>query len=206
MTAKTLLFGGSFDPVHCGHLIVSRAAAEAMEARRVLLVPAAANPLKDGPHASGADRMAMLNAAVADDELFDVCDVELHRPPPSYTIDTVEALGEGELALLVGVDSLAEFAKWHRVGDLVRRVEVCVACRPPDGPEQVERRIEQLREELGQSGRGLRARPVVTPQIEISSTDLRARVGQGRPIRYCVPQVVAEYIRARGLYRSAGGA
>lgn len=202
-TAHVMIFGGSFDPVHIGHLVVARAAAEAITAQRVLLVPTAANPLKTGPQASGDDRLAMLHAAVAGDELFTVSDIEIQRGLPSYTIDTVEAIlagadRPGRLSLLIGADSLDDLPRWHRVEDLLEAAEVHLAVRPPDGAEQVARKLQAMGEPFASC---LGGRVLETPLVDISATAIRRRVSQGLSVRYLVPEPVREVIATRGLYR-----
>ena len=113
MRRVLVLFGGSFDPVHHGHLIVARAVAELRGFNRITLVPAAQSPHKRDAHASAEHRLAMLRLAVEDDELFDICDSEVKRSPPSYSIDTVEALrsqhgGDVELHWVIGADMLID--------------------------------------------------------------------------------------------------
>ena len=135
-----LVFGGTFDPVHNGHLIVARAVAEQRGFGRVVLIPAAAPPHKPGPAATGPQRLEMLQAAVAGEALFEVCDLELHRSGPSYTIDTVNALQEGagnalRIHLLIGTDMLRELPSWHRVAELLERAEILTALRRSDPAE-----------------------------------------------------------------------
>jgi len=201
--AHTMIFGGSFDPVHIGHLVVARAAAEAIGAGRVVLMPTAANPLKTGPQASPEDRLTMLALAVVEDEFFAVSDIELRRGQPSYTIDTVEAIQAGpdrpdRLSLLIGADSLEDLPKWHRVEDLLEAAEIHLAVRPPDGPEQLARKIEAMGEPF--AGR-LGGKVLETPLVDISATAIRSRLGRGQPIRYLVPEAVRRYIAERNLYR-----
>jgi nicotinate-nucleotide adenylyltransferase len=186
----TLLFGGSFDPVHNGHLITAASAANEIGAHRVLLMPAAVSPHKTAnvPRASARDRLVMLKLAAASSKLLEVSDLELLRPPPSYTIDTVEALRAAEPAedfvLLIGADQIPKFDAWHRAADLRKLVQVAILARPGS----------QLALPAG-------TRSVAAPLVDISSTDIRSRVKAGQSIDGLVPPAVVEYIREHGLYR-----
>jgi nicotinate-nucleotide adenylyltransferase len=213
MAGGVCLFGGTFDPVHHGHLIVARAVAEKLGFARITLIPANTPPHKPPACASAADRLAMVKLAVQGDELFDVCDLELNRQGPSYTLDTLQALqprlgvgpgpgpGLGEkLHWLIGADSLADLPHWHRVGEVLELASILVAARPINGGAETalsalagkleERHLRHLREGL-----------VATPLIDISSTDIRRRVRAGQSIRYLVPDAVARYIVEHRLYR-----
>jgi nicotinate-nucleotide adenylyltransferase len=201
---RRLLFGGSFDPVHTGHLEVARAAARALGAERVSLIPAADAPHKPGAaRASGADRLAMCRLAVAGDPLFDVLDAEVRRGGVSYTIDTVRELLGGPLRgdqvlLLVGQDQLRDLARWREAAALVALVPVAVAPRPG----AAEPPWEEIESAFGRDAAdGIRRRLLPIAPVDVSSTDVRRRVAEGRSIRCRVPDAVADYIEARGLYR-----
>lgn len=181
------IFGGSFDPVHHGHLIVARAAREQLGLAEVRFVPAGRQPLKQGHAAGPADRLAMLEAAVAGEPGFAVDPLELERPGPSYTVETLAALAERHpgvpLVLLLGADAAADFAKW----------------RDPAGIRALARVVVLTRD--GARGAGPADLEVVrVPAVEISATAIRARVRAGQSIRWLVPDGVAALIAARGLY------
>lgn len=205
---KALLFGGSFDPVHHGHLIIVRAVAEQIGAGRVWLIPAARPPHKpQRVLAPGEDRLEMCRLAVAGDVLFEVSDCELVRGGPSYTLLTVRhfarTLGVGaELFWLIGSDSLAELGSWYRVRELVNECTLVTARRSgatvPDAAA--------LGAIVGaQAAARIQRYILPTPQIDISATEIRERVRLGRDIRYLVPPAVAEYIASRGLYGARPG-
>jgi nicotinate-nucleotide adenylyltransferase len=188
----TGLLGGSFDPVHFGHLIAADRAAEALGLERVLFVPCARQPLKaGGPVASGAHRQAMLELAIAGHPGFAVETLELARPgpEPSYTVDTLHALRDrwpGErLVLLLGADAAADLRRWRAVDEVVRLAEVAALTRP-GAPEVAS---------------GLVRYVVATPAIEISASDIRARCLAGKSIRFLVPDAVAAYIARHRLYQ-----
>ena len=183
------LFGGSFDPVHHGHLIVARVAAEALGLEALRFVPAREQPFKRGQHgASAAQRAAMLDLAVQGAPGFSVERAELERPGPSYTVDTLSALHEREpglqLVLLLGADAANEIEAWHRAEEIPVLATVVVFARAG---------VPVPRSRLV-------ARSIEVPAIEISATEIRRRVREGRSIRYWVPDAVAEYVSRHQLY------
>jgi nicotinate-nucleotide adenylyltransferase len=201
---KLLLFGGSFNPTHHGHLIVARYVAEHLGARRVVLVPSAVPPHKqDQPLAPAKHRLAMCKLAVAGEPRFEVSDCEIGRPGPSYTIDTVSFFRAQvgammEICWLVGMDSLSELGLWHRSAELVDQCTIVTAARPGAAPPS--------RADLAVHFRGdridkLLSQIVESPRIDIASTDIRARVRTGRSIRYLVPECVRAYVEEHGLYK-----
>lgn len=200
----TLLFGGTFDPVHHGHLITAQAALEALGAERCLLIPAALSPHKlTRQSAPAADRLAMLRLAIAGQAAFAVEDFELAREGPSYTVDTVAALrarqpGE-RWTLLMGADQLPLLHTWHRASELLEQTEVALLARPgfplEAGLAAAERAFSPAVAER------LRRAVVRAPQIDISATVIRQRVAQGASIRYLAPEAVVDYIASHGLYR-----
>jgi nicotinate-nucleotide adenylyltransferase len=206
------LFGGTFDPIHLGHLLAAQEAHERLGLARLILMPACRRPHKDRPVAtSPADRLQMLRLAVADDARFEVSDLEIRRGGQSYTIDTVTALrrsetSEGiraaaarEIVLLVGSDSVPELPAWHRIGELADLCTLVVMARPGFSTGD----LQPLRRALSQEQVArIAANLLPIPLIEISSTEVRARVAAGRSIRYLVPAPVAGYIAERGLYRT----
>ncbi len=202
--AGILLFGGSFDPVHFGHLIVSADAAEQIDAGRVVLIPSAHPPHKQGQTLSpAAERLEMCRLAVADDPRFEVSDWEVHQPGPNYTLHTVRHFrqtlpADTVLYWLIGMDSLAELATWYCVGELLEACTLVTAGRP--GFEQPD--LTPLMDLLSPAQiRKLEGHALQTPLIDIGATDIRARVRAGRSIRHLVPEPVRQYILERGLYR-----
>ena len=205
MPQRIVLFGGTFDPVHNGHLIVARSVAEQRRFDRVCLVPSANPPHKASVRAPGADRLAMLRLAIEGEELFDVSDAEIRRQGPSYTIDTIAALRrqagpDAQLHLIVGADMLADLPTWYRVDELVRMVRIVVAARPP-----WQQRMGEILAGLGERFPAefvaqTAASVLPTPLLDISSTDVRRRVAEGRSIRYLVPEAVRQYILEHGIY------
>ena len=183
------LFGGSFDPVHVGHLVAAEAAGEALDAR-VRFLPARVQPFKRAAHgASPEQRAAMLDLAVAGNPRLAVERIELTLPAPSYTVRTLQVLAEREpgnrFTLLLGADAAAELAAWYQVDALPALADVVVFARPGAPPP----RHAAIR------------RVVQVPAVDVSATMIRERVRQARSIRYLVPDAVRDYIAARGLYR-----
>ena len=182
---KIAIYGGTFDPVHHAHLILARDALETLGVDEVIFVPAAISPLKKAaPIASSESRLAMLRAAVKGESRFSVEDCELRRPPPSYTIDTVEELrgrnSDAAIYCLVGEDNVARLTKWHRFAELEKMVRFIVLDRTGQPPSH--------------------SYPVIERKIDIAATEIRKRVASGRSIRYLVPPAVEEIIRREKLY------
>jgi nicotinate-nucleotide adenylyltransferase len=182
------IFGGSFDPVHHGHLITARALLERLGLDQVRLVAAGRQPLKGGGHAApAADRAAMVELAVAGEPGLAADRLEVEREGPSYTVDTLRALRErqpgAELTVMLGSDAAREFPRW-KDPEGIRGLAQVVLFHRPGAP------VPDL---------GLPA--VAVPQVEISATAIRARVKAGLSIRYLVPEPVADYIATRRLYR-----
>jgi len=194
---RRLCFGGSFNPIHHGHLLCARAAAEAAGFERIVLIPNSMSPLKLGANevAAPEHRLAMCRLAVKGDDGFEVEDLELSRPGPSYTIDTARQLrrqGWDRVHWLIGADMVALLPKWHEPDALLKEVDFVVMARPghPIPRSALPPAVQQLSDNL-----------VRVKQIEISSTEVRSRVMAGKSIRYLVPPAVGDYIARHGLYR-----
>lgn len=183
------LFGGSFDPVHHGHLIVAQVAVEALSLDTLRFVPAREQPFKQGRHRSSPKhRAAMLSLAIAGNPAFALERSELERPGPSYTVHTLEDLRRrrpnSELVLLLGADAAAELGAWHEAARIPQLARVVVFARPGASvPSSAS--IAQV---------------IEVPAIDVSATEIRRRVHRGRSIRYWVPDAVAEYIIRHRLY------
>jgi nicotinate-nucleotide adenylyltransferase len=198
------LFGGTFDPIHYGHLIVAEEIRHALALNEVLFLPAGEPPHKRGWTISPtADRVAMTRLAIADNAAFGLCLLDVERAGPSFTADTLEALARqrpaAEIYFIMGEDSLAELPTWHAPERILRAARLAVALRPG-----VTADLSRLERAL--PGVTARVSLVPTPEVGIAARDLRQRVAAGRPIRYQVPPAVEAYIREHGLYRQAGPA
>lgn len=201
------VLGGSFDPVHAGHLHAARAAQRAFALDRVVFVPAARAPHKPGgPLASGLDRATMLELAIGRERGWLVSTLELERDGPSYTIDTLRALrGElgleeqDELHLILGGDNLAAFPQWRAFSEILQLAQPIVVVRAGDEREVLTALQERWGEQVaGRIERGLVREPIV----EVSASDLRATLARGEDPGSAVPPAVLEYIRSRGIYRT----
>lgn len=195
------ILGGTFDPPHVGHLWLATLAADAMALDRVLFMPAAQPPHKVGqPVSRATDRLLMTRLAIAGDPLLELCPIEMERPGPSYTIDSVDELerlypDDTTLFLVMAADSLAQIDTWREPDRLLERIEWIVGPRPGDPlPER-----DALAARFGDGAS--RIHLLEGPSLDVSSTALRQRVADGHPIRYLVPRGVEELITERGLYR-----
>ena len=193
---RCLCFGGSFNPIHHGHLIGARAVAEAAGFDQVILIPSALPPHKLGASAMAPaeHRLAMCRLAVEGDSMFEVDDLELTRKGPSYTIDTarhLRARGWQEVHWLIGADTVPLLPEWHEPDALLNEVSFVVMARPGH---------EIQWEKLPPALRTLRSNVVSAPLIDIRATELRRRVAAGQSIRYLTPPPVCDYIAARRLY------
>ncbi len=180
------IYGGSFDPIHHAHLILAREALETLAFDEVIFVLAAQSPHKQNRAPTGiAVRWEMLTAAISDEPGFAASRLEIDRPPPSYSVETMEALRaahpEAQLFFLIGEDNLPDLSTWHRFADLQKLVQFIVLDR---SGEEVEY-----------------AYPAIRRKIDISATTIRKRVASGQSIRYLVPEAVEEIIRRENLYQ-----
>jgi nicotinate-nucleotide adenylyltransferase len=198
------ILGGTFDPIHVGHLAIAERARETHDLAGVEFVPAARNPLKDsGPSASPTDRVAMVELAIAGSDRFRVSRIELERDPPSYTVDTLEALyeagsyagtGRPEPVLILSVEALRGLRDWHRVGRILELARVAVVPRrgyPSPERDWIDATFP---------GRSERFVLLDGPDLGHSASDIRARAADGRSIRYLVPDVVEAWILRYAVY------
>ena len=194
------VLGGTFDPIHIGHLIMAEEARVRHALERVLFVPARVPPHKiKHAFSPDADRLQMVRLATEDHPGFAFSTVDLDREGPSFTLDTLRLLGaqygeQAELFFIMGMDSLAGLETWCRPREIMRLARFIVITRPDYGVDlaDLEKRLPGITSVTDL---------LDTVHIGISSTDLRQRVRHGLPIRYQVPACVEDYIRARGLYR-----
>ena len=191
------LMGGTFDPIHLGHLAVAEEAREVLALDRIRFVPAGRPPHKpSGDVTSVEHRVEMVELAIADNPAFELRRIEVDRPGPSYTVDTVEALtADGDrLTVILSAETFAELPTWHEPWRLFEAARVAVAPRwgyPAPDPGWLAATFP---------GREDRVSYLEGPRLGVSSTALRARVATGRSIRYLVPAPVAAYIAANNLY------
>jgi len=197
---KIIVFGGTFDPVHNGHIKLARSAKNMLRADKVLLIPAAVSPHKSHTTtASAQDRLEMLRLATANEPDIQISDLEIKRPPPSYTWDTIQSLQKqfptDDFVLLIGADQLPKLHTWHKIGELLAAVKTAVLPRegtfieenPPD-------------KSLAPWWPEIKKNVLELSKIDISATDIRQRVAKGLSIHGLVHPDVERYIEERHLY------
>ena len=197
------ILGGMFNPPHVGHLVCAQEAHAQLGLDAVLFMPVAVPPHKDAGEDPGAElRLELCRLAVRGDERFAVSRLEVQRGGPSFTVDTLSALRErhpeDQLIFIAGGDMAASLPTWREPGRVLELADFAVAERRGAVREDVVERWRAL-------GEAARREPLFLdmPRVDVSSSEVRRRVRDGRPVRYLVPDAVAEYIEAHGLYRSA---
>lgn len=200
------LLGGTFNPVHTGHLILAERAREELRLDRMGLLPSGIPPHKSGPGLAPSEhRLAMVNLAVEGNPGLASVDLEIRRAGTTYTVDTLRELHADDpartIVFLIGADSVPELPSWREYEQVLELAEIVTLRRPGFEDDDIFERIaSKIRPDLIAE---LRERRLDTPEIDISSTEIRRRVAQGKSIRYLVPEPVREYIDREGLYRSA---
>lgn len=187
------LFGGTFDPIHLGHLILAEACREACHLDRVWFVVAGSPPHKSGGRTAVGDRIEMVRVAIAGHPAFEVSEIETKRPGPHYSVQTVEAIHherpEDDLFFLIGADSLVDLPLWREPTRIAEMTTLVVVNRPGVQPAPLD------------LGPGIKSPIFVTvPPIGIASSDLRRRRAEGRSVRFQVPRGVEAYMDAHRLY------
>lgn len=196
--ARLGVLGGSFDPPHVAHLAIASEACHALHLERVLFVPAAAPPHKGGgeERTPAGIRLELASLAIDDDLRFTASGIEIERGL-MYTVDMLRALneryGEHELVFIMGSDSLLQLDTWHEPEELLSLCSLAVAPRPGDSPEAIA--------EAAARWGDYQVTVLDVPGLDLSSSEIRARTAQHRPIRYLVPRRVEQYIQETGLYR-----
>jgi nicotinate-nucleotide adenylyltransferase len=194
------ILGGTFNPPHLAHLVCAQEAYDQLDLDRVVLMPVSVPPHKDAGADPGADhRLEMCRLAVAKDERLAVSRLELDRPGPSYTADTLRAIHESapgdDLTFIVGGDQAHSLPTWREPEAVLKMATLAVAERSGTRRADIEQRLAGL-------GGADKIRFFEMPRLDISSSDVRRRVREGKPIRYLVPDEVARYIGVEGLYRA----
>ncbi len=203
-TRRIGIMGGTFDPIHYAHLIIAEEVCATLNLATMLFIPAGQPPHKLGQTTTAAHhRMAMVQLAIASNERFAASRVEIDRPGPSYLVDTLHTLhaqlgSEAELYFVLGWDSLQELHKWYEPEAILQQLTRLVAVGRPGFGDKIAYNNKELEARLPELTQKLCIVP--TPQIDISSTELRRRVAEGRPIKYQIPESVEEYIHTHGLY------
>ena len=193
------VMGGTFNPIHLGHLMIAEEARQAFHLKKVLFVPSYITPNKDVCGATAEQRLAMTRLATADNPYFTVSDMEMRRQGNSYTVDTLRLLKEiygpsHSLYFISGTDTIHDLHNWNNPEEILSLCQFIGATRP-DGSEQ----IDSIISSFGELGKNILKLPV--PTMEISSTELRRRIRLGLSVRYMMPSAVVEYIRKNGVYQ-----
>ena len=197
------VFGGSFDPVHLGHLIMAEACREQASLEQVLFVPAARPPHKQNQSQTPFHlRVEMLALAIAGNPAFHIDELEKDRPGPSFTADTLDLLHEREpsaqLCLILGADSVVDLHLWYDPRRIIERATLLVVGRPGSQLPTPDALMQSLKLPAEVP---LRVQAIECPLVEIASRDLRQRLAEGRSVRYQVPRSVEAYIAQHELYR-----
>lgn len=195
------ILGGTFDPIHCGHLVIAEEARVRLALDAVCFIPAGQPPHKRGlPVSPAADRLAMVRLAITGNSAFSVSTMEIEREGPSYTVETLAAMRrevgvDCTLFFIVGGDALPDLLTWRDPERLLELAMLVVVSRPQAPTVNLAQLSRQL------PGLVTRLTQVAGPQFAVSGTEIRQRVSQGLPIRYQVPEAVWHYITERRLYR-----
>lgn len=198
------LMGGTFDPIHHAHLIIAEEVRSTLGLSEIVFIPASEPPHKSGrPTTPAHHRLAMVELAIASNPHFTISLVEIDRPGPSYLVDTLRLLrtqwgNAVELSFVIGWDSLEDFPDWYRPQEILSFLDHLVVVRRPG---HVDDEYYKQCQETRLPGLMERLRIVSVPQLDISSTDLRQRLAEKRPVRYQLPEAVEEYILSHGLYQ-----
>ena len=213
--ARIGLLGGTFDPIHFGHLGMAQELAEALALDTVKFIPAAVPPLKSQPSASAADRCAMVQLAIANNPDFQLDDRELKRTGPSYTVETLRSLRselseQDSLVLFIGSDAFKQFNRWHQWQEIIRLCHIALVARPDSevstglNPELVTFLQDHYTEnamDLQSESAGLITMQAITP-LAISSSAIREQLKNRQSARYLTPDCVLDYIAQHGLYQA----
>lgn len=197
------LIGGTFDPIHYGHLVAAEEVYARLGLDKVLFVPAGQPPHKIGEERSPAEtRIRLVELGISSNPHFELSRVDVDRPGPSFSVDMLRLLreqlgGDHELFFIIGADSLEDFLEWHDPEGIVRQCRLVVVTRPG-----YEVSVDHLRPRIPDIDERLDIVPI--PLMSISASDLRERVAARRPIKYQVPEAVEGFIYATGLYRDKG--
>lgn len=196
---KVGIFGGTFNPIHCGHLMMSEYLREECGLEEVILMPTG-NPPHKVAQVSASERNEMVRIAVADNCYFSVSDLETNRQGLSYTVDTIRELQkeeDREMYFIIGLDTLFELKSWKKFEELAKEIRFIVALRPNYMQKNLmEQELDFLKNQYNAN-----IELVQTPLYEISSSELRDRLAKGKSVRYLIPNEVIQYIEEKGLYR-----
>ncbi|MDO5713633.1 MAG: nicotinate-nucleotide adenylyltransferase [Tissierellia bacterium] len=198
------IMGGTFNPIHMGHLMMSEYIRDEMNLDKILYIPTGNPPHKQIEIVDALHRLEMVKLAIKDNPYFEVSNIEVERTGFSYSVDTVMALKKiypkDELFFLIGSDILPELKDWRRFDELAKSIEFILAVRPgyeSISKEQIYWEINALKEEFGAE-----ITVVKTPRYEVSSTNLRSRLARNKSVKYLIPKDVISFIKENNLYRN----
>ena len=209
MNNQIVIFGGTFDPIHHGHLISARAVAEHFGFEKITFMPTYQPPHKGEdyhPAASPEDRLQMIKLAIANEKIFDVSDLEITLAKRNYTYDTLLALRDRfgtdkTIFWIIGIDMLEELPNWYNAQQVIELARLITVARPAFN-ERISSILEKLQQYFSaEQVKRLEEGIIPTPLIDISSTEIRSRISKGKSIRYLTPDSVVDYILSKGLYR-----
>ncbi|MDP2242646.1 nicotinate-nucleotide adenylyltransferase [Pseudomonas sp.] len=213
MPKRIGIFGGTFDPVHIGHLRSALEVADMMALDELRLIPSARPPHRGAPQVAAPDRLTMVALAVADLAPLCVDDRELKRDKPSYSIDTLESLraelaGDDQLFLILGWDAFCGLPSWHRWDELLQHCHILVLQRPDadsEAPETLRNLLaaRSISDPLTLEGPGGQISFIWQTPLAVSATQIRTLLASGKSVRFLVPDAVLTYIHAHGLYRAS---
>ncbi len=199
---KIGIMGGTFDPIHIGHLILAEAAYEQLKLEKVMFIPSGKPPHKPNRNTGSldGDRVEMTRLAIKGNEAFELDGMEMNSQKPTYSYLTMKRLcdehPENEYFFIIGEDSLVDFTAWKHPEELVKYCHIVVGVRPGSSDEAIEETIKRTRSITGGDFILIKS-----PALEISSSELRKRISNGLPIRYFVSEPVYKYIEEIGLYK-----
>ncbi|WP_083238742.1 nicotinate-nucleotide adenylyltransferase [Caloranaerobacter ferrireducens] len=195
------IMGGTFDPIHIGHLVIAEEIRNEFKLDKVIFIPAGNPPHKDNKKITSArHRYIMTLLATLSNPYFEVSTIEIEKKETTYTIDTIKTLrkicNNVELYFITGADSIFELHTWKNVGELLKLCNFIAATRPGFEMVKLERKIQEIKNEYGVS-----IHTTMVTALQISSTEIRARIREGRTIKYLLPETVEKYIYKNNLYR-----
>jgi len=194
---RVALFGGTFNPIHIGHLIMAQYVLNFSEVQKVVFVPNGHPPHKIEDVADASDRFEMVKISIEDNPYFDISDFEIKKSGPSWTIDTLKYFSSiyERVCFIIGSDNLSEIVNWYKAEEILRRYSLIVLPRERDLCA-IKKEIEKLSSKYAQE-----ITLIQMPIVDISSTEIRKLIRQNKSIRYMVHPKVEEYIKRKGLYR-----
>lgn len=198
---KIGVLGGTFNPIHYGHLLLAESARDRLGLDKVLFIPTGNNPMKTTDWDIDARyRYEMTKKGIEGNNYFEALDIEVTREGYTYTIDTLVELEkmypDEEIYFIVGADIIFEIDSWKRADEVLAKITLVTTFRPGYDQDRLDRRVEELRELYG-----VRILKLYAPEMDISSSEIRSRVKHGYSIKYLLPESVEEYIGEKGLYR-----